>query len=303
MSDSAAVSAAQTTCANSGNDVISCYPTAGTVAVQDESTSFVWNPKLPSFTQAGFVNVQLFYADGAQQIFNFSHVVNPNGQAGTVTVQVNDSWWGDRGGNWVGANISYPYYWLIATDGESPQDNTPQATFTAVQTTLAQSLRGTPTASTSTTASTPAQPTRKASHSRTALIAGVVVASLVVIVAGIVALFVVRRRRRASRRRAHQAHQMAVGAFVDPLPYEDRDVLSSKEALNAQMRAAHARLHDLRGPNAQGHTNPTSPVEGGGIDSNSDSELHRQIAVLTAEIERLRAMGAEEPPPYSLQPE
>ncbi|KAJ7488882.1 hypothetical protein FB451DRAFT_1361946 [Mycena latifolia] len=56
------------------------------------------------------------------------------------------------------------------------------------------------------------------------------------------------------------------------------------------MRAVQARLHDLGTPNAE------SPTEEGG----RDLELHRQIAILT-ELERLRAMGAEEPPPYSLQ--
>ncbi|KAJ7463698.1 hypothetical protein FB451DRAFT_1370610 [Mycena latifolia] len=100
------------------------------------------------------------------------------------------------------------------------------------------------------------------------------------------ALFFVRRRRLARRR----ANNQLLGDTL-PVPYKEHAASGTKAALNAEICAVQARLHDLGTPNAE------SPTEEGG----GDSELHRQIAILTAEVERLRAMGAEEPPPYSLQ--
>ncbi|KAF7340395.1 hypothetical protein MVEN_01959000 [Mycena venus] len=132
MSDLGSVGAAQFECeVNAGNDVTSCYPVAETIALQDEFAAFVWNSNLPDLVQAGFVDIQLFHADSRQQVFNFSHVANPSGIAGTVSVPVNDSWWGDAGGSWAGTNISHPFFWVI-TRADEPNGGRPQATFTAV---------------------------------------------------------------------------------------------------------------------------------------------------------------------------
>ncbi|KAJ7366648.1 hypothetical protein DFH08DRAFT_797580 [Mycena albidolilacea] len=87
-----------------------------------------------------------------------------------------------------------------------------------------------------------------------------------------------------SNRVSHNFYQ------VDPLPYEGHTPHRLKAALNAEMRAVQAHLHNLRTPSAG------SPTKEGG----RNLELHLQIAVLTAEVERLQAIGAEEPPPYSL---
>ncbi|KAJ7639638.1 hypothetical protein DFH06DRAFT_1431900 [Mycena polygramma] len=277
------VAAAQTDCEqNVGNDVISCYPSSDTVAIQDQFTAFVWNAREPDFTQAGFVDVLLFRADMQQQIFNSSHVANPSDSAGTLSVPVNDTWWGDQGGSWTGANISRPYFWLITTANDpDPSKSQPQATFMAVQTTLAQSLRSTPTTpSTSSASASSAQPTRSAGARKgSALRPALIVVGLLVGIALIVsALFVMRRRRR--RRQLGRTR-------VDLFQSEVYAPSGTKAALNAEMRAVHARLRSLRAPSTEERA------------SSGDAELHRQIAILTAEVERLRAMGAEEPPPYS----
>ncbi|KAJ6557286.1 hypothetical protein DFH09DRAFT_986863 [Mycena vulgaris] len=165
VTDSSAIDTARTNCEiNSGNDVVSCFPTANTVIPQHQWAAFVWNSNLPDFTQTERVNIFLFHGDSQQQILKFENVINPKGQAGYITAQVNDSWWGDRGSNWDGANISYPFFWIMSRSDQSLDDATqkPQATFTAVQTTFADSIiasmastaaLGTATAAVSTTGS------------------------------------------------------------------------------------------------------------------------------------------------------
>ncbi|KAJ7075881.1 hypothetical protein B0H15DRAFT_941424 [Mycena belliarum] len=143
VTDSAAVATAKTNCEiNSGNDVVSCFPTANTVVPQHQWATFVWNSNLPDFTQTDRVNIYLFHGDSQEQILFFGNHVNPKGQAGSVTAQVNDSWWGDRGTNWNGSNISYPFFWIMSRSDQSLDQGTqkPQATFRAVQTTFADSV-------------------------------------------------------------------------------------------------------------------------------------------------------------------
>ncbi|KAJ7164654.1 hypothetical protein C8R43DRAFT_1122529 [Mycena crocata] len=143
VTDSAAVATAKTNCQiNSGNDVVSCFPTANTVVPQHQWATFVWNSNLPDFTQTDRVNIYLFHGDSQQQILFFENQVNPKGRAGSVTAQVNDSWWGDRGTNWDGTNISYPFFWIMSRSDQSLDQGTqkPQATFSAVQTTFADSV-------------------------------------------------------------------------------------------------------------------------------------------------------------------
>ncbi|KAF7297829.1 hypothetical protein MKEN_01406700 [Mycena kentingensis (nom. inval.)] len=127
---------------NAGNDVVSCYPTQNTVIAQHQWVTFVWNSNLPEFTQTNRVNIYLFHGDSQEQILQFTDVVNPKGQAGYITAPVNDSWWGDRGTNWNNANISYPFFWIMSRSDKSLADGSqvPQATFTAVQTTYADSV-------------------------------------------------------------------------------------------------------------------------------------------------------------------
>ncbi|KAJ7119866.1 hypothetical protein C8R44DRAFT_878253 [Mycena epipterygia] len=143
VADQAAIAAAKTQCEiDSGNEVISCFPTADVVVPQHEWTSFVWNSNDPDFVQSERVDVYLFHGDSLEMAFLLPNQINLKQQAGFVNAQVNDSWWGDRGANWAGKNISYPFYWLIARAGESLTDGTlkPQTTFSAVQTTFADSI-------------------------------------------------------------------------------------------------------------------------------------------------------------------
>ncbi|TFK82164.1 hypothetical protein K466DRAFT_311763 [Polyporus arcularius HHB13444] len=140
--DQAAIDAAVDRCFNdSGNDVVSCYPNSSTTVAQHEWATFVWNSRLPWWAQTNLVNLYLFHADSGEQVLNFTNVVNPTRTSGQKHVQVDDRWWGTRGENWNGQNVSFPFYWLI-TRNDRPIENTdvPQATFTAVQTTFADSV-------------------------------------------------------------------------------------------------------------------------------------------------------------------
>ncbi|KAJ7081572.1 hypothetical protein B0H15DRAFT_450609 [Mycena belliarum] len=143
VADQEAIATAKNVCEfSSGNEVISCFPTVNVSVPQAQWTAFVWNSNNPDFTQAERVDVYLFHGDSLEQILFWPSLVNPKGQAGSVPAQVNDSWWGDRGSNWAGQNISYPFYFLISRAGEPLSDGTqkPQTTFSAVQTTFADSV-------------------------------------------------------------------------------------------------------------------------------------------------------------------
>ncbi|KAJ7776769.1 hypothetical protein DFH07DRAFT_731410 [Mycena maculata] len=143
IADQPAVEAAETQCqVESGNQVISCFPTADVVIPQHQWAFFIWNSNNPDFVQTDLVDIYLFHGDSLEQALFIPSHINPSGQAGSVSAQVNDSWWGSRGVNWDGTNISYPFYWLIARAGESLDDGTlqPQTTFSAVQTTFADSV-------------------------------------------------------------------------------------------------------------------------------------------------------------------
>ncbi|KAJ7366641.1 hypothetical protein DFH08DRAFT_680431 [Mycena albidolilacea] len=140
VTDKDAVAQAKTNCeVNSGNEVVSCFPTSDTVIPQHQWATFVWNSNLPDFTQTDRVDIYLFHGDSQEQILHFQNIVNPKGQAGSITAQVNDSWWGNRATNWNGHNISYPFFWIMSRSDHSLDDGTqqPQATFQAVQTTFA----------------------------------------------------------------------------------------------------------------------------------------------------------------------
>ncbi|KAF8651009.1 hypothetical protein AX16_004967 [Volvariella volvacea WC 439] len=144
----------------SGNDVFSCYPTVDTVIAQHQWATFVCkcherlcliaflnrlrrsgNSRRPEITQTNRVDIFLFHGDSRRQILHYPNVTNPSDQAGSITAQVNDSWWGDNGDRWSGTNTSYPFYWvIIRSDRVIDGNEIPQATFTAVQTTYADSV-------------------------------------------------------------------------------------------------------------------------------------------------------------------
>ncbi|KAK0504087.1 hypothetical protein EDD18DRAFT_1344973 [Armillaria luteobubalina] len=126
---------------NSGNEVISCFPTADSVFPQHQWATFVWNSGLPEFTQTNEVNVYLFRADSRQQLLFFPNQTNPRNQAGSLTAQVNDTWFGTGGADWSGSNLTYTFYWVVTrNDSELDGSELTQSHFTAVQTTYADSV-------------------------------------------------------------------------------------------------------------------------------------------------------------------
>ncbi|KAF9523884.1 hypothetical protein CPB83DRAFT_647202 [Crepidotus variabilis] len=142
IADQDKVATAMTQCQfDSGNEIISCFPTAETFIPQGDWASFVWNARRPDLLQTNLVNIYLFRADSQQQLLSFKDVVNPFGQAGVIRAQVNDTWFGEGGKDWSGKDINYPFYWLI-TRNDKPVDGTAvaQPIFTAVQTTALDSV-------------------------------------------------------------------------------------------------------------------------------------------------------------------
>ncbi|KAI0821991.1 hypothetical protein BC628DRAFT_1328350 [Trametes gibbosa] len=139
--DQPQISAAEAQCFDSNNAVLSCWPQSSTTVAQHEWASFVWNSRLPQWAQTELVNIFLIQADTGIQVVNFTDVPNPLFVSGVKHVQVDDSWFGARGLQWNGQNVSFPFYFVI-TRNDRPLDNSaiPQATFTAVQTTFADSV-------------------------------------------------------------------------------------------------------------------------------------------------------------------
>ncbi|KAF8500899.1 hypothetical protein F5888DRAFT_1609824, partial [Russula emetica] len=125
----------------SSNSVESCFPTSDTVVPQHDWATFVWNSRLPDFTQTNLVNIYLFHADSGSEILRVTNETNPFGRAGSIAQQVNDTWFPNGGVNFNGSSISYPYYWIITrADKTLDGTDTPQATFSAIQTTYADSV-------------------------------------------------------------------------------------------------------------------------------------------------------------------
>ncbi|KAI0279229.1 hypothetical protein BGY98DRAFT_1096305 [Russula aff. rugulosa BPL654] len=125
----------------SSNLVESCFPTSDTVVPQHDWATFVWNSRLPTLTQTNLVNIYLFHADSGSQVLSVLNETNPFGRAGSIAQQVNDSWFPNGGVSYNGTSISYPYYWIITrADKTLDGTDTPQATFSAIQTTYADSV-------------------------------------------------------------------------------------------------------------------------------------------------------------------
>ncbi|KAI0036468.1 hypothetical protein K488DRAFT_10513, partial [Vararia minispora EC-137] len=137
-----AVDAAKTQCANVGNDVISCFPAAGDVVPQHEQAYFVWNSRRPQLTQTNLVNIYLLRAGTNEIVLSWLNQQNPtNGLAGNIGVDVGDVWFPNNGTSWSGSNITTPLYFVITrADQGLDGSQVPQETFSAVQTTFADSV-------------------------------------------------------------------------------------------------------------------------------------------------------------------
>ena len=92
------------------------------------------NSRLPQYAQTNSVNIYLFHGDSGEQVFSSLGYPNPTNRAGDITALVNDTWWGSRGQDYKGQNISYLFYWVITPSSQSLDSGyLPQATFTAVR--------------------------------------------------------------------------------------------------------------------------------------------------------------------------
>ncbi|KZV62465.1 hypothetical protein PENSPDRAFT_591369 [Peniophora sp. CONT] len=134
--------AAEALCANTGNEVISCFPTADSTVPQHELAIFVWNSRRPQLAQTNLVNIYMFRVGDSTPLLSWINQTNPtNGDAGTVAAQVNDTWFPNSGLNWSGSNQTSPYYFILTRNDEQLDGSVqPQPTFTAVQTTIADSV-------------------------------------------------------------------------------------------------------------------------------------------------------------------
>lgn len=127
----------------SGNEIVSCFPTSNTIIPQHQYVNFIWNSRRPEITNSGNgnVDVYLLHGDSLRPFLSWQDTPNPFGVSGRLATQVNDTWFGDNGLAWNGNNISYTYYFVLMPQGQAlNSDLSPQATFTAVQTTYLDSV-------------------------------------------------------------------------------------------------------------------------------------------------------------------
>jgi hypothetical protein len=92
------------------------------------------NSRRPEITQTNLVDIYLFHGDSQAEIYHWHNIMNPVDQSGSITAQVNDTWFGSQATSWNGQNLSYPYYWVITrSDATLDGSEIPQSTFTAVR--------------------------------------------------------------------------------------------------------------------------------------------------------------------------
>jgi len=185
-------------------------------------------------TQTNLVNIYLFHADSGNQILSVMNETNPFGRAGSIAKQVDDLWFPNGGLNFNGTPISYPYYWVI-TRSDATLDGTeiPQATFSAVQTTVADSVTSSIAAASmsasmasASSSRTPApgnlQPNSQSAFPHWAIAVIVVLGFLAILALGILGFLLVRRAQRNQSLRSSRrgsigsASPMIVGAGGAP---------------------------------------------------------------------------------------
>ncbi|KZT11853.1 uncharacterized protein LAESUDRAFT_808813 [Laetiporus sulphureus 93-53] len=141
IADQSAVYTAQSDCFDSDNAVFSCFPTGDTIFSQHQWAYFVWNSRLPQFAQTNEVDLLLYNAESLEQVLSITNQTNPSTTSGSVSVCVNDTWFGADAANWDGENITSAYYWVITPSTKTEVIyQSPQSTFSAVQTTYADSV-------------------------------------------------------------------------------------------------------------------------------------------------------------------
>ncbi|KAH7910859.1 hypothetical protein BJ138DRAFT_1135779 [Hygrophoropsis aurantiaca] len=143
ITNQTAVDAAETACTYySGNGAVTCYPDAGDLAYQHQWAAVVWNSNRPQLTQYNIVNLYLMDADTQVPVVNVTGLTNPYRTAGTHNVYVNDTLFGDRGATWQpgGGDLNYTFFWIVTNQDGLDGSATTNPTFTAVQTTYADSI-------------------------------------------------------------------------------------------------------------------------------------------------------------------
>ncbi|KAJ7652599.1 hypothetical protein B0H17DRAFT_1214914 [Mycena rosella] len=107
----------------SGNEVVSCFPTADVVIPQHQWATFVWNTNNPDFVQSELVDIYLFHGDSLQEVSSMT-------RGGATEAR-------------IGRARIYPTILLVdraerrVVDGRHAAATT---TFSAVQTTFADSV-------------------------------------------------------------------------------------------------------------------------------------------------------------------
>lgn len=143
-----------------GNDVLACYPTAGSRFMQNgygkvsrlrqgsnlraskELTTFtlaqlIWNKNYPDFTNnGGYIDIYLFQQDSDKLVQTWKNVENAQGR---ISFMPQDSWWEGReqADNFDGVSIDWPFYFVITHAGKGLTGTRDRlATWYGVQTAL-----------------------------------------------------------------------------------------------------------------------------------------------------------------------
>ena len=158
-------------------------------------------------------------------------MTNPFNQAGVLRTQVNDTWFGTDGLNWSGSDVNFPFYWvLIRSDDTLDGSQIAQSIFTAVQTTVLDSVASSSSAAAAASSSSARAASLSASSLSSALasesgnvqrasstssfphwaIAVIVVLGFLAIAASCIVVFFILRRIR--RRREKNSNRNSMGS-------------------------------------------------------------------------------------------
>lgn len=270
------------------------------------------NSRRPEITQTNLVDIFLFRADSQRRILSFQNVTNPSDQAGVVRAQVNDSWFGADGLRWSSQNISYPFYWVIIRSDKTLDGNqVPQPIFTAVQTTILDSVASSSSLAAASSSSVSASlasrsrsqslasqtPTTDAQVQRAMsdstfprwAIAVIVVLGFLAITAMCLLTFLILRRLR--RRRAEGASRNSMNSNSPMILNQDRDG-ETREKYDSPLLPPPAAL----GSSAHGHasTHDGASTDSGGLFSGADALIMAQAFRSTLRKPDFMAQPVEE---------
>ncbi|KAG9035882.1 hypothetical protein FRB95_010285 [Tulasnella sp. JGI-2019a] len=137
------------TCDDEGNAVLACYPTSGTSVFQNQWTKFIWNVRIPEFIGLpGTIDIYLYHADSGELVEKWTGIPNVQGE---IDVNANDTFWDYRMSEWQpGEQTPYTYYYVAVKSGTKLTGGESRlATWTVIQTALANSVYAAATSSAS----------------------------------------------------------------------------------------------------------------------------------------------------------